>query len=1358
MLTNKNAVLSHASSLLFFFHKNFQSNSIKLAFFFVFFPFFIYGQNFENITSISGFENVRENNGVAVADYDNDNDLDVFIVAIKNDISSDPSTSSKLFRNNNDGTFTNVTDQAGLSNLYPRTEEVSFFGLAGSKFGAYWGDYDNDGYVDIFLSNYNKIQLFHNNGDGTFENVTEQSGFPLSNDCSNNNVSWFDYNNDSYLDLFIADWKTCGSNKLYRNNKDGTFQDISQQIGLVENISNFHSYTSFPFDFNNDGWMDIYVANDLSRPNRLYINNKGEQFEDQAINFGLNSNVDDMGIAIGDYNNDGNFDFFITAIEKNVLYHNNGNNIFTNIALSKGVNNTGWSWGTTFADFDLDGDLDLFVASGFELLRGTAEDNVYYKNELSNSQNNFIDITSSLGMNDLGSSVSTVDFDYDNDGDLDLFVTNSDKQPFFYENKTINTSDSSLNWFKIHLEGTVSNKSAIGTKISLTTSQGTIHRYFNGVGFLSQNIKPVHFGLIDDSEITELKIKWPSGIEEVYNSITVNNSIKAIENGGFTYLEISPTIKIEGCIDPTSCNYNPEATISDGSCTYLPSQEIIGSNITGFLSEETYTYSISQGSTIQWQVAGGEIIEGQGTETILVKWGLEPHGKVNVIETDTTCSSKNIGLEINFTIESLSQDKSIVRLWNEALLNAIRNDYARPTVHARNLFHHSVAMYDAWAIYDVNARPYLIGNELNGFSSELNVFESQDDDIKDSQIQAISYASYRLLSHRFKNSPNADTTQDIFDLVMSKLDYDVTYTATDYQNGDARALGNFIAETIINYGNMDMSNEINDYENIYYKSVNPPMNPETAGNTTMIDPNRWQPLSLETFIDQSGNEIGSSTPDFLSPEWGSVYPFALTDEHKSTFNRSGNNFTVFHDPVSPPPLLTDDTRELYKWGFSMVSVWGSHLDINDGVQIDISPKSLGNIDSSSFPTDYSSYGDFYEYFNGGDNSTGHSLNPSTNEPYQEQIVPRGDYTRVLAEFWADGPESETPPGHWFTLLNYINDNPLLVKKLGGEGEILDPIEWEVKSYFILGGAMHDAAVTSWSLKGWYDYIRPISAIRFMADKGQSSDPSLNNYDIQGIKLIADYIEVVSESDPLAGVNNEHVGKIKLYTWKGHDYISNTDTDYAGVGWILAENWWPYQRPSFVTPPFAGFISGHSTFSRAAAEVLTSITGDPFFPGGIGEFVAKSNEFLVFEEGPSVDLTLQWATYRDASDQCSLSRIWGGIHPSFDDIPGRIIGEKIGKDAYSFAIPYFDSSLGIEKEVLNSFTIYPNPTNDNVIYIKNLDHFEKIELFDVLGKRIISTDLKYDTNLKIGKLSLPQSISKGIYILKIDNQSNKVIIN
>ena len=228
----------------------------------------------------------------------------------------------------------------------------------------------------------------------------------------------------------------------------------------------------------------------------------------------------------------------------------------------------------------------------------------------------------------------------------------------------------------------------------------------------------------------------------------------------------------------------------------------------------------------------------------------------------------------------------------------------------------------------------------------------------------------------------------------------------------------------------------------------------------------------------------------------------------------------------------------------------------------------------------------------------------------------------------------------------------------------------MKSYFTLGGAIHDAAVSSWGIKGWYDYIRPVSILRYMAEKGQSSDPNRASWSPDGIPLKDGFIELVGPNDPLAGEEGQHVNKVKLFTWRGPDFIENPRTDAAGVGWILAENWWPYQRPSFVTPPFAGYVSGHSTYSRAAAEVMTKMTGSPYFPGGLSDFQAPANNFLVFERGPSVDITLQWATYTDAADQCSLSRIFGGIHPPADDIPGRLIGIQIGRDAFQKASSYF----------------------------------------------------------------------------------------
>ncbi len=280
---------------------------------------------------------------------------------------------------------------------------------------------------------------------------------------------------------------------------------------------------------------------------------------------------------------------------------------------------------------------------------------------------------------------------------------------------------------------------------------------------------------------------------------------------------------------------------------------------------------------------------------------------------------------------------------------------------------------------------------------------------------------------------------------------------------------------------------------------------------------------------------------------------------------------------------------------------------------------------------------------------------------------------MLAEFWADGPQSETPPGHWFSILNYVSDHPALEKRFNGTGPVLDDLEWDVKAYLSLGGAMHDAAITAWGIKGWYDYVRPVSAIREMASYGQSTDTTLSNYHPRGIPLVPGYIEVVTAQDDvvLRGFFDQHVGKIKIRCWRGPIYIFDPEHQTAGIDWIRAENWWPYQQPTFVTPPFSGYISGHSTYSRTAAELMTLLTGSAFFPGGMGEFYCAKNEFLEFENGPSEDLTLQWATYQDASDQTSLSRIWGGIHPPADDIPGRLIGLILGPQAFHKAAFLFN---------------------------------------------------------------------------------------
>ncbi len=1324
----------------------------------------VFAQTLERIETISGLSQLENNNGVAAADYDLDGDLDIFVVAKDRDVDNDEKSHSRLFRNNNDGSFTDVTPISNLVNLYPKLDDLpNCEALDGYKFGVHWGDYDNDGYPDLFFTNFNDVQLFHNEKNGTFSDVTLLAGIRKTTTCINTGATWVDYNNDSFLDLFICDWQGCSGNTLYKNNGDGTFQNVTTNT-KIDQYPSLHSYTMFPFDFNNDGWLDFYTTNDLGEPNSLLINESGNTFIEKASDYGIGNKSTSMGITIGDYDLDGYFDFFISATNtasfyQNALFNNKGDTTFKDATAALNVNSSGWGWGCRFSDFDLDGDEDLFVVNGFKLLP-QGQKNVYYKNLQKEGQKSFTNIGSDLGLNELTRSSEVLDFDYDNDGDLDIYVTNTDSKSFFYENKTLNANlTSDLAWLKVSLVGTVSNRDAIGTKLSVTTNEGTIIRYYNGVGMLSQSLKPVHFGLNKATIINELKITWPSGIVQVFTNLPINKTIRFTEQQGYAILNFSPSAKIYGCTDPSSCRYNPLATANDNSCNYESSNVISGPTDSGFNSIESYNYPLENNIEAIWTVEGGKILSGQGTGTITVKWKIESNGKIKVQEKSNNCIVTTKELSVNLNVTNAPENISVARIWNEALLAAIRKDFARPTVHARNLFHTAIALYDSWAIYDTKASPYLMGNTLNGFQSTLNEYTANEDKV-DAVNKTMSYAAYRLLNFRFLNSPGAEKSRARFDLIMNQLGYDINNTSVAYESGDAAALGNYIGETLINYGLLDGSNEVNSYKNIFYKPINPPLDLNLKGQGTgILNCNRWQPLSFNTFIDQSGNIIPGSTPSFLGAEWGKVFPFALRD--KKILQHDGNDYTVYHQPNLPPQLdinTQTESGDQYKWNYRLVSKWSSHLDASDGVMIDISPKSLGNIDFESFPKSPADYPNFYDENEGGDIGKGYGINPSTGQPYQTQMVPRGDYARVLAEFWADGPDSETPPGHWFSILNYANDHPQFVKKFNGKGDVLAPLEWDVKAYFILGGAVHDAAVTAWGIKGWADSIRPISAIRYLCELGQSTDPSLPNYHLGGIQLDPGFVELIEEGDPLSGLNNANVGKIKLKAWIGHDAIKNAKTDIAGVGWILGENWWPYQRPSFVSPPFGGFISGHSTFSRAAAEVMTLITGDRYFPGGMSEFKAPKNDFLVFEKGPSQDITLQWATYQDASDQCSLSRIWGGIHPPVDDIPGRLIGKEIGIEAYNFAIPYFDSALSNtkfqkDKEIL----MYPNPVTRSEIYIANASNTDEIKVFDMLGRVIQIESKSFDAQTSTSKINLSKNTATGMYLLKVNTLSKIILV-
>lgn len=580
---------------------------------------------------------------------------------------------------------------------------------------------------------------------------------------------------------------------------------------------------------------------------------------------------------------------------------------------------------------------------------------------------------------------------------------------------------------------------------------------------------------------------------------------------------------------------------------------------------------------------------------------------------------------------ALRGEVSVARLWNEENLAAIRISFPDPPVHARNLFHVSAAMWDAWAAYDPVAVGYL-HHEDAVVSGTLEA----------ARHEAISYAAYRVLKHRYVTRPhpktplaNSQASDAALRARMGAFGYPVDDDTTD---GDSpAALGNRIAEAVLDFTADDGSNERFGYLDFSYTPFNEPLIVAQPG-TEMVNPNRWQPLAFDVRVTQNGIEA-DKIQSFVGSHWGSVRPFAL---------HLGPEGELYHDPGLPPQFGGEGDAEYKAQSLDIVRR-SAQLDPAAGVMIDISPGAIGNNPL------------------GTNDGSGHAVNPHSSQPYDPNVVNLADYGRVIAEYWADGPQSETPPGHWNSLANGVGDRLDFPRPIGGAGLEVDRLEWDVKLYFTLNGAVHDVAVATWGCKREYDYVRPISSIRFLGQNGWlPEEPGL-------CELIS-----VENSGP-GGKFEEfagHVGENAVRAWAGEP--ADPETQVGGAGWILAANWLPYQRATFVTPAFAGYTSGHSGFSRAAAEVLAEITGSPFFPEGLGSHHVAAGE-LEFEYGPSTAITLQWGTYHDAADEAGLSRLFGGIHVAPDDGPGREIGSSCGIDAWELGMQYFDGSIATREE-------------------------------------------------------------------------------
>ena len=499
--------------------------------------------------------------GVAVFDYDGDGWLDIFVVngSVLEGFPRGSAPTAHLYRNRRDGTFEDVTTQAGLSQ--------SGWGQAACA-----GDYDNDGHEDLYVTYWGQNRLFRNRGDGRFEDATARAGLNSARRRWGAGCAFLDYDRDGLLDLFAANYidfeidstpvpesglcrykglpVACGppglpggKNVLYHNTGRGTFEDVSERAGITRARGTYGLGVS-TLDFNDDGWVDLYVAND-SNPSALYINNADGTFRDVGVTAGCAYSQDGkpqagMGVAPGDYDRNGTIDLFKTnfAGDTSTLYANDGKGACEDRTFAAGIGvNTRWlGWGVGFVDLDNDGWLDLFLVNGHvypEVQRlqteaGYQQRKVVYRN-LGNGR--FADITAALGppVTTPAAGRGAAFGDLDNDGDIDVVVNNVHAAPDLFRLD----APPGAHWLTLRLIGVTSNRSAIGARVRLFESGSMQTQEVRGGGsYFSQNDRRVHFGLGTAARVERVEVRWPNGLQEQWTTLDVDRITTLTEGGG----------------------------------------------------------------------------------------------------------------------------------------------------------------------------------------------------------------------------------------------------------------------------------------------------------------------------------------------------------------------------------------------------------------------------------------------------------------------------------------------------------------------------------------------------------------------------------------------------------------------------------------------------------------------------------------------------------------------------------------------------------------------------------------------------------------------------------------------------------
>lgn len=482
--------------------------------------------------------------GAAFLDYDQDGYLDLYLsngnfvdnLSMNEEEEPDRTRENALFRNLQNGTFEDVTSEAKV-------------GDRGYGMGVAVSDFDNDGYPDIYVSNYGPNILYHNNGDGNFTDVTEEAGV-AGNECSVG-ATWLDYDNDSYLDLYVGNYITFDpeynyyyapdgfpgpmaydgqADVLYHNQGDGTFKNVTKEMGVFN--ENGRAMGVGAADYNNDGFVDIFVSND-HMVNYLFYNVGGGKFEERGVQSGVAFNqigeaTISMSVDFADYNSDGLMDLFVSDNVYCSLHRNEGNGVFTERSYKAGIAvacGQFVGWASSFLDYDNDGDLDLFKVNG-ELKHLYGQEDQLFQN---NGEGKFTDVSTERGayFQDERVGRGACFGDYDNDGDIDAYIVNQEDHGVLLRNNKGNQN----NWILLHLIGETSNKDGVGSRIAI--SSGGKKQYAqkkSASGYVSTNDPRLHFGLGNNTLIESIEVIWPSGKVNHIENVKANQILKIRES------------------------------------------------------------------------------------------------------------------------------------------------------------------------------------------------------------------------------------------------------------------------------------------------------------------------------------------------------------------------------------------------------------------------------------------------------------------------------------------------------------------------------------------------------------------------------------------------------------------------------------------------------------------------------------------------------------------------------------------------------------------------------------------------------------------------------------------------------------